>query len=131
MLKKIGECSVDSGQILIADPCYVLREDDRVFPSFGDFCSTLKKENFPSFRSFDGLGVVVSSGYGDGGYPVEADIVEGVVHSVKITFVNKKEDQETIKMMKTFFANEVAKEPQSREFSIKDIQTEIERLENS
>jgi hypothetical protein len=43
----------------------------------------------------------------------------------------RKEDQEVIKMLKTFFANEVAKEPQAREFNIKDIRTEIERLENS
>ena len=92
MLKKIGECSVDSGQILIADPCYVLREDGRAFPSFDDFCDTLQNENFPRFRAFGGLGVVVTSGHGDGGFPVVADIVDGVVHSVKITFIKEKPD---------------------------------------
>ena len=92
MFKKIGECFVDGGQILIADPCYVLPEDGRAFPSFDNFCETLQNENFPPFRAFGGLGVVVTSGHGDGGYPVEADIVDGVVHSVKITFIKGKSD---------------------------------------
>ena len=39
---KIGECSVDSGQIMIIDPCYVLHQKDHETPTYEDLLDVYK-----------------------------------------------------------------------------------------
>ena len=76
--KLIGRCPVDSGQLMIVDPCYLSVWKD------GDFLPNKKKPQ----NSYDAVcritinnkngragqtkenGVVFASGYGDGYYPV-------------------------------------------------------------
>lgn len=84
--KLIGRVGVDSGQILITDPCYIDSEWDSKDRqeekaknhnfSYGGCCSqTLNKDGGGQLnyeRGHAGVGVAVSSGYGDGLYEVWA-----------------------------------------------------------
>ncbi len=156
MRKIIGEVGVDSGQILVCDPCYIDSEwkyeecsfdrkhrhlDGTVlqyrvdFPNYGvvipKYGKTMNqiiadKEAYeipesPAEYSFSynacckktcrddeeenngqlnyeaghpGVGVVTSSGYGDGVYPVVADIDDktGRVKSITVVFIDDEED---------------------------------------
>jgi|TARA_B100000902_G_scaffold131371_1_gene130226 hypothetical protein len=69
----IGHCGVDSGQILLIDPCYVYKDEfDPDNPTGGDYdecCRITLSEGAGQTE----LGVVTSSGYGDGVYPVYAE----------------------------------------------------------
>jgi hypothetical protein len=82
--KQIGEIGVDAGLCWIGDPCYVLHKDappQAIGRDWDEFCDLLGKE-YPTAKQFDydlghpGLGVVVSTGYGDGTYPVFAEFNE-------------------------------------------------------
>lgn len=93
MEKLIGYCSVDSGQILLCDPCYIdsqwQRNTDPDFTKKG----TKKHKGEFSYRGcciatsgakfggqlnhglgHPGAGVAICSGLGDGHYPVYATI---------------------------------------------------------
>ena len=79
----IGVVGVDSGQLLIADPCYIDSEwkrgidfdkgKDKEF-SYGGCCkATVSEEGYGQLnykRGHVGVGVAFSSGYGDGCYQV-------------------------------------------------------------
>jgi hypothetical protein len=70
-----GHIGVDSGQAMVCDPCYVLREEG-VAPEFAyEQCGevTIPSPRFgsiPFSMGHDGAAVVTSSGFGDGFYPV-------------------------------------------------------------
>ena len=87
----IGEVGVDSGQLMVTDPCYVdgewLPMDESVPPgdgfsedrigeySYNGACSTTlyTEESAGQLyykRGHSGAGVVISAGYGDGVYEV-------------------------------------------------------------
>lgn len=90
---------VDAGLIWIGDPCYVLGDDasHRVH-DWGEFCGKLD-DNHASEPLGDGMGVAISSGYGDGAYEVELELSdEGVwgerVKKVTITFIGDAETRE-------------------------------------
>lgn len=100
MKKKIGMIGVDAGLCWIGDPCYVFGEDaTKKWPKWSDFCDTIKDE-YPTIQQYDypkgheGLGVLVSTGYGDGLYPVYAEIEDGRVKSVTVHFMEDAEDAE-------------------------------------
>ena len=84
----IGHCGVDSGQILLIDPCYVYKDDftGGDTPTGGDYdecCRITISEGAGQTQ----LGVVTSSGYGDGVYPVYAEKDgNGKVKQVTIVF---------------------------------------------
>lgn len=69
-IKSIGQVGVDTARLLIIDPCYLdqLPDDADIGPDEYNFSKQL---NFPAGHS--GLGVVVSTGWGDGTYEVEAE----------------------------------------------------------
>ena len=82
--KLLGECAVDSGQIIIVDPCYLSSWQDGEFipgetPTnhYAQCCDvTNHNENQGGkilVSGIGGFGVVASSGLGDGSYPVYAD----------------------------------------------------------
>lgn len=89
----VGECMVDSGQLMLIDPCYCI---DRRSGSQDQ----LLEENGVTYEgareitcSGDGAGqlgrlaCVTATGYGDGSYPVYADIDEdGRVMAVMVMF---------------------------------------------
>jgi hypothetical protein len=99
----VGEIGVDAGLCWLGDPCYILHKDDGKAPkdlgtSWMDFCKRLeqKEDAHPTKRAaqfnYDmghaGLGVVVSTGYGDGCYPVQIKRnAEGRVAEVRIKFI--------------------------------------------
>jgi hypothetical protein len=66
----IGRCGVDSGQIMIVDPCYVIDN------SFGEQdyeeCCAVTSEGDGAGQVMRDLAVVTTTGIGDGYYPVYA-----------------------------------------------------------
>lgn len=98
----VGHIGVDAGLCWIGDPCYVLPDDATENPGrdWGEFCDSLGNE-YPTLKSFsyqlghEGVGVCVATGYGDGVYPVTAEIIDDPewgrrVRSVTITFIDEE-----------------------------------------
>lgn len=81
--KLVGHFGVDAGLCWIGDPCYILHSET-LPPSLGgdwqSFCDTLGND-YPTMKSYnyllgsEGLGICVSTGMGDGTYPVYALIL--------------------------------------------------------
>lgn len=71
----IGRCGVDSGQIMITDPCYVI-DDGFSEADYQTVCDiTLSEESAGPLmyeKGHEGKAVVSSTGIGDGYYPVYA-----------------------------------------------------------
>ena len=77
--KIIGHCGVDSGQLLIIDPCYLgewkdgeVDFDTKDFQNDYDEASKLTVDNDKQGGQHSKGGVVFNSGLGDGEYQVEA-----------------------------------------------------------
>lgn len=97
---KIGTVGVDSGSVAIADPTYLSQiSPDQITEALG-YNRTNPRNwkkyaalNFPN--GISGLGVVSSSGYGDGSYPVYAKIIKDPtfgerIESLTIQFITPK-----------------------------------------
>lgn len=89
MEQLIGYCGVDSGQILLIDPCYVWDDDF----ALGNEPTGLPYDKACRITCDSDLGageveggVVTRTAYGDGQYPVYAHMVGNTVHSVTIYF---------------------------------------------
>jgi hypothetical protein len=102
-VKKIGEIGVDAGLCWIGDPCYILHAQEppqAIGRDWGEFCDILNRAGqYPTAMQFHydlghpGLGVVVSTGYGDGVYPVYAELnEEGRVARVLVEFIAPEEE---------------------------------------
>ena len=86
VLKKIGVVGVDAGLVIIGDPGYLIHTEPDTESTLGkdweEFCNLLTEDERPTTKQFNfplgnpGLAVVVSSGYGDGLYPVFAEVVD-------------------------------------------------------
>jgi hypothetical protein len=96
---KVGEIGVDAGLCWIGDPCYILHPQEppkAIGKDWGEFCKQLG-DDYPTAKQFNydlghpGLGVVVSTGYGDGVYPVYAAIREGRIAKVWVDFFGDEE----------------------------------------
>ncbi len=91
MKKKIGVIGVDAGLCWLGDPCYILGDADHKWDTWMDFVNTIK-DGYPTTQQYNfnlghaGLGVLVSTGWGDGVYPVFAEIEDGRVKSVTVDF---------------------------------------------
>jgi hypothetical protein len=95
---KIGNCSVDSGQLMIVDPCYVdsfvndefdnqvYDLDEEVPFSYSGACNVTLHTPAQGGQLGNGTAVATSTGWGDGSYPVYAEIEDGRVASVTIYF---------------------------------------------
>lgn len=115
----IGTIGVDSGQIMLADPCYVDSFDSKD----GDFAHDAIGREKPEHTNFsyagacnvtlakdqagiigNGLGAVCSSGFGDGSYPVYIKRTnEGScgdrIGAMMIVFIgDEDEDEDTIEV---------------------------------
>lgn len=78
MRKHIGNIAVDSGQIMIVDPCYVLdgktpEEDEKLYQKTSALTIS-KKYGEVTFSGKAGNGVVSLTFDGDGVYPVYAEV---------------------------------------------------------
>ena len=93
-----GHCGVDSGQIMVVDPCYAFNDNyngsdsDATGGNYDAICRVSIADQYGEFplpgNGYTGnVGVVTSSGYGDGEYPVYVDInSDGRVVALHIYF---------------------------------------------
>ena len=88
--KLIGWVSVDSGTVIVTDPCYVDEgfSYDEMHEKWGDFNNT----HISGPRD---LGVVVQTAWGDGSYPVYAEIQQGRVMRVTVEFDEYPDEEES------------------------------------
>ena len=101
MKKLVGHIGVDAGLCWVGDPCYILHRDDEKLPptlgkSWPEFCDLISEKDYASFSyelGHEGLGVVVSTGYGDGLYPVFVEVnKEGRIKSVTVEFIGEDDE---------------------------------------
>lgn len=87
-MQQVGTFAVDSGQVMIIDPCYV----DEGF-SYGQVCDvTLNKEN--GYKGQFQGGFVTSTLHGDGLYPIMAELDDrGCIIRLVIDF-DPQEDED-------------------------------------
>jgi hypothetical protein len=90
MKVKIGHINVDSGTVFVGDPCYTATNDaSHRIETWAEWCSKapFDKEQYdvtePAGR---GVGLSIPTFYGDGTYPVYAEIKDGRVASISIDF---------------------------------------------
>lgn len=102
-MEKVGVIGVDAGLCWLGDPCYILhRKEGREYKAIGkswhEFCDTLHQNSSGATQyNYDaghpGLGVVVSTGLGDGQYDVLVRKTKGGrIAEVKVVFIEKVED---------------------------------------
>lgn len=92
---KIGECSVDSGQIMIIDPCYVLHQKDHETPTYEDLLDVYKTPKGKDGTFLWKLGIVSGPSDGDGRYPVYAEKDnDGDITSLTIELKLRDEEDE-------------------------------------
>ena len=92
--EKVGEIDVDAGLCWIGDPCYILHREGKDQPksvgtNWGEFCDKLDEDvtQFAHNGNYPGLGIAVSTGYGDGSYGVFVQKDKhGRIMSVKVDF---------------------------------------------
>lgn len=86
--KIIGEAGVDSGQLMVVDPCYAIDTVDRA--AYDRMCKqTLRPEKAgkTTLTGIQGDAIVFSSGFGDGCYPVVAKYEDCGAWGTRITEV--------------------------------------------
>ena len=97
---RIGSIGVDSGMCWIGDPCYVIGKDSsHGVEEWHDFCDKMKYEGLHEEPLGSGIGLAVTAGFGDGVYPVFAEISdEGAwgkrIKSITIDFISDDEEEE-------------------------------------
>jgi hypothetical protein len=97
--ERVGTIGVDAGLCWLGDPCYLLGEGPRPIDlgkDWAHFCENLavkeKASGIHGVGQFNydlghvGLGVTVSTGYGDGTYGVYVRRAEGHVKAVMVVF---------------------------------------------
>jgi len=101
MREQVGHIAVDAGLCWVGDPCYVLPDDASNADQVRDweaFCNSVANSQTTQFRfnhGHIGLGVAVSTGWGDGMYPVYVEYsAEGRVAKVEVVFINEDEEEE-------------------------------------
>jgi hypothetical protein len=86
--KQIGVVGVDSGQIMIGDPCYIKPEsyeENYIKQTENyDFHQGHQQLKYPMGHA--GLAVIFNNGIGDGFYKVEAKFTNGSISEVRIKF---------------------------------------------
>jgi len=99
-IKKIGEVYVDAGLVYIGDPCYVWPDEDKApaliekVGTWQQLCAKLDDLPYPHRYNFDGLGVIATSGMGDGIYPVYAEIENETIKRITIDFLLDSDDDD-------------------------------------
>jgi hypothetical protein len=96
MEKIIGYCGVDSGQILLIDPCYVWSDDfsPNGEPTGGSYDAACRITLGDNGAGEVAGGVVTRTAFGDGSYPVTAEFgSDGRVLRVTIDFDPEPEEE--------------------------------------
>jgi hypothetical protein len=90
-VRVIGYVGVDTGHLVIADPCYMSDVQDDA----GNTVGTEVLRPLPHLSDDTGtagLGIQVETGWGDGVYPVIAEYKHGRVAGVYIEFIPDESD---------------------------------------
>lgn len=89
--EKVGVIGVDAGLCWLGDPCYFMQGKSEHFPAtWEDFINLNNGDCEGQFNykaGHPGLGVCVSTGYGDGEYDVMVKRKGGRIAEVKIKFI--------------------------------------------
>jgi len=97
---KIGECGVDAGMLYLGDPCYVINaalgrkpwdEFIRAIAGPNGYLETYAtvESVLPNGKTPFNAGVVVTTGYGDGVYPVYAEFSKtGHIARITVEFIS-------------------------------------------
>lgn len=102
---RIGEVWVDSGQVMLVDPCYLhdwgntdYAETDQATFDYPGACAVTcghaQGQEGEQAGQMEHGAVVTSSGWGDGSYPVYVTVRQGRVVSLTIDFENCDEDED-------------------------------------
>lgn len=107
----VGRVGVDAGMVMVGDPCYLDKFTDHEFDdekveaqrasgkydySYSGACAATLSENSAGQLGI-GDAVAVSSGYGDGVYPVYAHYNhEGRIERLEVVFVINDEDEDDV-----------------------------------
>lgn len=106
--KLIGHVGVDSGQLLLCDPCYIdsqwekedFEDGHRAKHNFSYAAcceATLSEEEYGELKylmGHPGVGVAFSTAFGDGLYPVLAHYLpDGTLKSVEVIFQEEEESE--------------------------------------
>ena len=102
-LELVGHVGVDAGLIYIGDPCYEIGSDasEKFAGTWSDFCTLLVSSEdsgilkLPYKRGHEGKAVVVSSGYGDGNYPVYVERKDGRIARVSVDFMPEEDKDDS------------------------------------
>lgn len=98
IMKQIGKIYVDSGTIIIGDPCYFLhtRLDEKEFgkgwKGYCDITEDMFKDGYLQIGK--GTAVTTCTLYGDGAYPVYAEVENNRIVRVMIDFDPIDEDDD-------------------------------------
>jgi hypothetical protein len=90
---QIGSISVDSGTIFVGDPCYTIPDGaSHHVKTWEDWCAVaLEGDQYGvTTPAGEGIGLSIPTLYGDGEYPVYAEIKDGRIASVTIDFDNQE-----------------------------------------
>lgn len=96
MRVKIGSIDVDSGTVFVGDPCYTITDDaSHRIKTWREWCAKLswsgERYNVTE-PAGEGIGLSIPTPYGDGAYPVYAELEGGRVARVIIDFDPSEED---------------------------------------
>lgn len=106
MRKLLGHVGVDSGQVMVGDPCYLERYKANEFSaeegdtavtgefSYDGVCRTTCYTELQGGQLGRSDAVACSSGYGDGRYPVYAEYKDGRVARLVVEFMEAGDDEE-------------------------------------
>lgn len=95
----IGHVDVDSGSIWIGDPCYLVKDDEEWHKLSNLYCDALHEGashvNVPHQPGHAGKGIMSSTLYGDGAYPVYAEFrSDGRIKSLTINFEDEEDEED-------------------------------------
>ena len=77
--KKIGQVGIDSGSLLLCDPCYAAEQARLISDAY-------EQRRKPQYNAC--LATLTETGFGDGIYDVMARMRKGRVVEIKITFIH-------------------------------------------